>query len=116
MAVIRKWVKQMRLIDADELIGCLYKAIDENHKARMVVIDEDLATLIHDAETIEPALVRHARWDAREPMPMYDINGISSWGNWYVCTSCGFATTAIEGHITQYKYCPNCGARMDGEK
>ena len=62
------------------------------------------------------APVRHGHWDVREPMPMHDIKVNLSWGNWYVCTGCGFATTAIEGHITQYKYCPSCGARMDGEK
>lgn len=61
------------------------------------------------------APVRHGNWDVREPMPMHDIKGNLSWGNWYVCTGCGFATTAIEGHITQYKYCPSCGARMDGD-
>lgn len=64
--------------------------------------------------TADVAPVRHGHWDVREPMPMHDIKGNLSWGNWYVCTGCGFATTAIEGHITQYKYCPNCGARMDG--
>lgn len=62
------------------------------------------------------APVRHGHWDVREPMPMYDIKGSLSWGNWYVCTGCGFATTAIEGHITQYKYCPSFGARMDAKK
>ena len=62
------------------------------------------------------APVRHGHWDVREPMPMHDIKGNLSWGNWYVCTGCGFATTAIEGHITQYKYCPSCGARMDAKE
>ena len=63
------------------------------------------------------AQVRHGRWDVHgEPMPMHDIKGNLSWGNWYVCTGCGFATTAIEGHITQYNYCPNCGADMRGEQ
>ena len=65
--------------------------------------------------TADVAPVRHGHWDVREPMPMHDIKGNLSWGNWYVCTGCGFATTAIEGHITQYKYCPSCGARMDGD-
>ena len=62
------------------------------------------------------APVRHGRWDVREPMPMHDIKGNLSWGNWYVCTGCGFATIAIEGHITQYKYCPSCGAKMDAKE
>lgn len=71
--------------------------------------------LLEDVPSEDVAPVRHGHWDVREPMPMHDIKGNLSWGNWYVCTGCGFATTAIEGHITQYRYCPNCGARMDGE-
>lgn len=71
--------------------------------------------LLENTSTADVAPVRHGHWDVREPMPMHDIKGNLSWGNWYVCTGCGFATTAIEGHITQYRYCPNCGARMDGE-
>lgn len=70
---------------------------------------------IRKIPSADVAPVRHGHWDVREPMPMHDIKGNLSWGNWYVCTGCGFATTAIEGHITQYKYCPNCGARMDGD-
>lgn len=66
------------------------------------------------SEDVAP--VRHGHWDVREPMPMHDIKGNLSWGNWYVCTGCGFATTAIEWHITQYKYCPSCGARMDAKE
>lgn len=71
--------------------------------------------MLEDATTADVAPVRHGHWDVREPMPMHDIKGNLSWGNWYVCTGCGFATTAIEGHITQYRYCPNCGAKMDEE-
>lgn len=69
--------------------------------------------IIEYIPSADVAPVRHGHWDVREPMPMHDIKGNLSWGNWYVCTGCGFATTAIEGHITQYKYCPSCGARMD---
>lgn len=72
--------------------------------------------LLENTSTADVAPVRHGRWDVRETMPMHDIKGNLSWGNWYVCTGCGFATTAIEGHITQYKYCPSCGAKMDGDK
>lgn len=75
---------------------------------------DDMVKAIKGLPSADVAPVRHGHWDVREPMPMHDIKGNLSWGNWYVCTSCGFATTAIEGHITQYKYCPSCGARMDG--
>lgn len=73
--------------------------------------------IIEAMPSADAAPVRHGKWNAHgEQVTMYDIKGNLSWGNWFVCTDCGFATTAIEGHITQYKYCPACGARMDGEK
>lgn len=77
---------------------------------------DPIADRIKLIPSADVAPVRHGRWDVREPMPMHDIKGNLSWGNWYVCTGCGFATTAIEGHITQYKYCPSCGARMDAKE
>ena len=73
----------------------------------------DITELVNGVSSADVAPVRHGHWDVREPMPMHDIKGNLSWGHWYVCTGCGFATTAIEGHITQYRYCPNCGAKMD---
>ena len=27
------------------------------------------------------------------------------------CDSCGFARVFIEGHVAQYKFCPQCGER-----
>ena len=62
------------------------------------------------------APVRHGRWIVGDSLPMHDIAGNLSWGNWYTCNQCEFKTYAIERHITQYNYCPNCGARMDGEE
>ena len=62
------------------------------------------------------APVRHGRWIVGDSLPMHDIAGNLSWGNWYTCNQCEFKTYAIERHITQYNYCPNCGARMDCNK
>ena len=42
----------------------------------------------------------------------YDIGGIKTWYIQIVCSECGFIKTAIEGHIGQYHYCPNCGAKI----
>ena len=82
---------------------------------RKIIDSDGLFDSLNNIPSADVAPVRHGHWDVREPMPMHDIKGNLSWGNWYVCTGCGFATTAIEGHITQYKYCPSCGARMDGD-
>lgn len=66
-------------------------------------------------KSADVAPVRHRRWIVGDSLPMRDIAGIPAWGNWHTCNQCKFKTYAIEGHITQYKYCPNCGAKMDGE-
>ena len=57
--------------------------------------------------------VRHGRWVDVDRMQMHDLHGVLTWGNSFKCTECQFKTFAVEGHITQYKYCPNCGAKMD---
>ena len=59
------------------------------------------------------APVRHGRWVDVDRMQMHDLHGVLTWGNSFKCTECQFKTFAVEGHITQYKYCPNCGAKMD---
>lgn len=67
-------------------------------------------------KSADVAPVRRGRWIVGEQMPMHDIKGNLSWGNWYTCNQCEFKTYAIEHHITQYNYCPNCGARMDAKE
>jgi predicted RNA-binding Zn-ribbon protein involved in translation (DUF1610 family) len=60
--------------------------------------------------------VRHGKWKQRKIVQeCFDIDGNKTWGIKYMCESCGFKTIAIEGHFAQYKYCPQCGARMDEE-
>ena len=46
---------------------------------------------------------------------VYDIYGVPTWGVNYMCDKCGFITTAIQDHFGQYKFCPNCGAKMGGD-
>lgn len=52
-------------------------------------------------------------WIEVEVFPeVYDIEGVKTWGSEMQCDQCGFRHTAIEGHMAQYNFCPNCGARM----
>ena len=44
----------------------------------------------------------------------YDREGVKSWARIYQCPNCGFILNAIENHMTQYRYCPSCGADMRG--
>lgn len=32
------------------------------------------------------------------------------------CSECGFTKEFVGGHTTQYKYCPECGQRIDWEE
>lgn len=32
------------------------------------------------------------------------------------CSLCGFSGSLIDAPISPFKYCPNCGAKMDGDK
>lgn len=83
----------MRLIDADSL---------ETHETYngewvMVVFADD----IDATPTIEAEPVRHGRWEDK-PHKMMD--------ECPCCSECG------SFNPIKYRYCPNCGAKMDGGK
>lgn len=53
------------------------------------------------------------KWEEIAVIPYaYDICGTKTWASKMRCDRCGFITTAIEGHIAQYEYCPQCGCCM----
>ena len=58
------------------------------------------AATIADMPTLDVAPVRHGRWVHLGP-------------NYYECTSCKETTSIFSG---TKKYCPNCGAKMNGEE
>ena len=82
-------------------------------KGRMYAMDE-LCRLVSDMESGKLVKVRHGKWVAgrkigrefvgsRTESVLYD-----EWG----CNCCGLAIRTPYKPI--YKYCPNCGAKMDG--
>lgn len=58
---------------------------------------------IVDAPTVDAVPVRYGEWiDPHDPW----TGGI--------CSACGYQTGERMGHLKlHYRYCPNCGARMD---
>ena len=67
---------------------------------------------ITEATTESTRTVIHNRWlNLGRREPVYDIHGKKTWGMMYSCPKCGFTTTAVESHIGQYTYCPNCGVQ-----
>ena len=66
--------------------------------------------IIEAIPAADVAPVRHGRWNEESPDA---LDGDSV----YVCSVCGETWTLIEGTPldNNMHYCPNCGAKMDGE-
>lgn len=84
-----------------EMAYCAIKPTQDNPPVVSVVSVED----IEDLPALDVAPVVHARWDKKTTW--YGLYG----QNYMVCSECG---KRYEFH-SSFNYCPNCGARMDGE-
>lgn len=54
------------------------------------------------------------QWSRKTKVDAYDIEGVKSWGIKCQCDRCTFTTIVVED-FGYYKYCPNCGAKMEVE-
>ena len=90
----------MRLIDADALVGKAETMHDHFGEGHLVLDTKHIA----EAPTIDP--VKHGRWVDR---------GVRDW----CCSECNAEIQKVR-HVDGYyykdlpKYCPYCGAKMDG--
>lgn len=91
----------MRLIDADaanvDYIPCYYGS---NCRA------EDVEEWLKDQPTIDAVPVVHGRWVHTD---------MAAW--WFgkdECSECQYHDDE-RNDLSRLKYCPNCGAKMDGE-
>ena len=66
---------------------------------------ETLVSDLRDMKTADVAPVRHGEW-----IVCGDGDNVP-----WMCSHCG-KTTAHKYKVMYGKYCPNCGARMDGDK
>ena len=97
-----------RLIDADELMKKFYD-IEFNAKHELFGVSRDLALeglkhikkALKGMPTIDPA--KHGHWIFVEDMVSY-----------IQCSECGEYLCWV--NTKRPKYCPGCGARMDGDK
>ena len=91
----------MRLIDADALIEHL-----KNDPLFDLVEQYGLTSVIETEITIEAEPVRHGQWIG---ISDGDADGYPVYDEWE-CSECG---VVFEDEKPPYKYCPNCGAKMD---
>ena len=93
-----------RLIDADEIIEKVKLLIQVDKEAgcigtRLFTL-KNVIDFLNEAETVDP--VKHGHWE--ESKCLDDC--------FWVCSCCKFPSQAVAAPKL-YKYCPNCGARMD---
>ena len=111
----------MRLIDADALRATLgitgaketCKGRQYNNRFNFACNTDDAPSFayvceaIDDAPTIDAEPVRHGKWI--DEGQYADYHPHHAWR----CSECG--EHVIEIDTSWFKYCPNCGARMDEE-
>jgi hypothetical protein len=109
----------MRLIDADALIAAFLdypKMLTFNGGFCAVNLDAVLLE-IRKAPTIEAEPVRHGRW-------VFEEDEVHPWLTKAICSNC--EKVAEKSSHLQFRigkktflhdhtYCPNCGAKMDGD-
>ena len=95
--------------DCDSLISVVVLPIEKEFQFLEWLLKNEYIPFLEKAK-------RHGKWEQTEVVhECFDIQGFKTWGIKCTCDRCGFKTIAIEGHFAQYKYCPQCGARMDEE-
>ena len=98
-----------RLIDADALAMAIVDAGQASKRYKIGDFWElrytEIKEVMDEQPTVDAVPVRHGKWihEVR-----YTIDSLHSYQQ-YRCSECGMT------YITNTKYCPNCGARMDKE-
>ena len=70
---------------------------------------EDCKNIINDCPAADVAPVVHGRWEAQEFWKYENKHSIL-----YKTNRCSLCHYDVSSRLL-YNYCPNCGARMDGE-
>lgn len=95
----------MRLIDADESLkrinDILPRRTESDYQKGIAVGMAMAKVAIHEQTTVDAEPVRHGRWEDKPHKMM---------GECPRCSVCGSFDPI------KYRYCPNCGAKMDGGK
>lgn len=87
------------------------------------IVREDAECALMDLPSADVVEVRHGKWIDDEGQQILLKNAIDKGENWKVCSICGagmcigakYKTDKVY-HRHFSRYCPNCGARMDGEE
>lgn len=98
----------MRLIDADALIkrhckDCASVQKEEPEGCEYCLVVREAKK----APTVDAVPVEHGKWKERH-LPADTI--MTTEETWYMCSVCYATYSDVDG----FRYCPYCGAKMDG--
>ena len=92
-------MSKKRLVDAIELANFF-------GFMRKMWSGSEIMDVIHEAETVDAVEVVHGRWEKPSKYGLSDkFDGMGA-----VCSACADYCDNL------YNYCPNCGAKMDGDE
>ena len=97
---------EKRLIDANVLKETVttdyYEHFTRYHDTDQIALIDMVCDDIEEAPTVDAAEVVHGQWKHQYEKGM----------SYKVCSICG----CRNGLDLKFNYCPNCGAKMDGER
>ena len=96
---------EKRLIYADALEMEIERCREVCRRIKSTFTIRDVITCIKIAPTVDAVEVVHGRWE-KSNIPQEK----------FCCSVCGGACWYYdyEGEVAKSRYCPNCGAKMDG--
>ena len=102
-----------KLIYADDAIKALKANVTdmENYvyyTSNLGVPEDDIEEIINELPTVDAVEVVHGEWEVCEDDWNEEVT--------YKCSNCGDELVTLYGFEIDWNYCPNCGAKMDGEK
>ena len=100
---------EKRLIDANKVINSMQKCLDEepNKKGSVAYFAfESIIECLKLEPTVDAVEVKHGRWERVEEFEFISGEYVTTG---YHCDKCGFY------YKKKSNYCPNCGAKMDGD-
>ena len=104
---IEKWSIVNRLIDIENEFQQYKPFHGFEHAMYRKICEAEIAIGKTQAADVSP--VQHGRWEE-----MHYEGGILDGTNFYRCSICGYERVYDDpALITVFKYCPNCGAKMD---
>lgn len=102
-----------RYIDADKLMSEFHRYAWDTEDLHIDLIED----IVNDEPTADVRENVKGEWEEIEVVEeAYDISGVKTWASKMKCDQCRFTAIAIEGHFSQYNFCPNCGADMRGDQ